>query len=79
VVHGGAFEIVETDRNPAQESARVFKDTVKVGPGEHYDVVWEARELGQWLLHCHIPHHTTNDNTEQKGGGGLMMVINVTP
>ena len=47
MVHGGRFEIVETDRNPVQESARVFKDTAKVGPGEHYDVVWEARELGQ--------------------------------
>jgi len=30
VVHGGAFEIVETDRNPVQESARVFKDTVNI-------------------------------------------------
>jgi FtsP/CotA-like multicopper oxidase with cupredoxin domain len=52
---------------------------VKVGPGEHYDVVWEAREPRQWLLHRHIPYHTTNGNTEQEGGGGLMMVINVTP
>jgi hypothetical protein len=39
----------------------------------------EVREPGQWLLHCHVPHHTTNDNTEQEGGGGLMLVINVTP
>jgi FtsP/CotA-like multicopper oxidase with cupredoxin domain len=76
-IHGGPFEIVETDGNPVQDSARVLKDTVNVGPGERYDVVWEAREPGQWLLHCHIPHHTTNDNTEQEGGGGLMMVINV--
>ena len=44
---------------------------------ERYDVVWEAREPGEWLIHCHIPHHTT-DNTEQEGGGGLMAVINVT-
>ena len=76
-IHGGPFEIVETDGNPVQESARVLKDTVNVGPGERYDVIWEAREPGKWLLHCHIPHHTTNDNTEQEGGGGLMMVINV--
>jgi manganese oxidase len=78
-IHGGPFEIVETDGNPVEESARVLKDTVNVGPGERYDVIWEAREPGKWLLHCHIPHHTTNDNTEQEGGGGLMMVINVTP
>ena len=77
-IHGGPFEIVETDGNPVPEAAQIEKDTVNVGPGERYDVIWEAREPGKWLLHCHIPHHTTNDNTEQGGGGGLMMVINVT-
>ena len=77
-VHGGPFEIVETDGNVVPEEARILKDTVNVGPGERYDVIWEAREPGKWLLHCHIPHHTTNDNTEQEGGGGLMAVINVT-
>ena len=77
-VHGGPFEIVETDGNVVPEEARLLKDTVNVGPGERYDVVWKAREPGKWLLHCHIPHHTTNDNTEEEGGGGLMAVINVT-
>jgi manganese oxidase len=77
-VHGGPFEIVETDGNVVPEGSRLLKDTVNVGPGERYDVVWEARKPGKWLIHCHIPHHTTNDNTEQEGGGGLMAVINVT-
>ena len=77
-VHGGPFEIVETDGNVVPDDARLLKDTVNVGPGERYDVVWEARVPGKWLVHCHIPHHTTNDNTEQEGGGGLMAVINVT-
>lgn len=77
-VHGGPFEIVQTDGNPVSESARILKDTVNVGPGERYDVIWEARKPGKWLVHCHIPHHTTNDNVEQEGAGGLTMVINVT-
>ena len=77
-VHGGPFEIVQTDGNPVPEGARIEKDTVNVGPGERYDVIWEAREPGKWLVHCHIPHHTTNDNVEEEGGGGLTMVINVT-
>jgi len=47
-------------------------------PGERYDVIWEAREPGKWLLHCHINHHTTNDNREQEGGGGLMLILNVS-
>lgn len=76
-VHGGPFRIVETDGNAVPEGGRLLKDTVNVGPGERYDVVWEAREPGRWLLHCHIPHHTTNDNTEQEGAGGLTAVIEV--
>ena len=78
-IHGGPFTIVETDGNPVPETARIEKDVINVGPGERYDVIWTAREPGKWLLHCHIPHHTTNDNTEEQGGGGLTMVINVTP
>ena len=78
-IHGGPFEIVETDGYPVPEGARLTKDTVNVGPGERYDVIWEALRPGKWLLHCHIPHHTTNDNTEVEGGGGLMAVIDVSP
>ncbi len=77
-IHGGPFEIVETDGYPVPPAARLIKDPVNVGPGERYDVVWEARHPGKWLLHCHIPHHTTNDNTEVEGGGGLMTVIDVS-
>lgn len=77
-VHGGPFKIVATDGNPVPETAQIDKDTVNVGPGERYDVIWEAREPGKWLIHCHIPHHTTNDNVEEQGAGGLTMLINVT-
>jgi FtsP/CotA-like multicopper oxidase with cupredoxin domain len=77
-IHGGPFEIVETDGNPVPAGAHFLKDTVNVGPGERYDVIWTARRPGKWLLHCHIPHHTTNDNVEEKGGGGLTTVIDVS-
>jgi FtsP/CotA-like multicopper oxidase with cupredoxin domain len=77
-IHGGPFRIVATDGNAVPASAQVLKDTVDVGPGERYDVIWTARRPGRWLLHCHIPHHTTNDNVEQHGGGGLTMVIDVS-
>jgi FtsP/CotA-like multicopper oxidase with cupredoxin domain len=76
--HGGPFQIVATDGNPVPEGARIVKDTVNVGPGERYDVVWTAREPGRWLLHCHIPHHTTNNNVEEQGGGGLTLIIEVS-
>ena len=56
----------------------------------HYDVQppepldqWDSPPFaavqrdGKWLVHCHIPHHTSNNNTETQGGGGLMAIIEV--
>ena len=76
-IHGGPFTIVAADGNPVPAAAQLAKDTIAVQPGERYDVVWTARRKGKWLLHCHVLHHTTNDDLETKGGGGLTMVINV--
>jgi FtsP/CotA-like multicopper oxidase with cupredoxin domain len=76
-VHGGPFTVVALDGQTLKESARYEADTVNVGPGQRYDVIWPARRPGKWLVHCHIPHHTTNNNTEQHGGGGLMMILDV--
>lgn len=76
-VHGGPFTVVARDGQVLPESARFQADTVNVGPGQRYDVIWKALQPGKWLVHCHIPHHTTNNNVEQDGGGGLMMVLDV--
>ena len=74
-LHGVPFKVVATDGHPVPEMAQLTKDTISVAPGERYDVEFVATEPGQWMLHCHILHHTTNDNVEP---GGLMLVINVT-
>jgi FtsP/CotA-like multicopper oxidase with cupredoxin domain len=76
-VHGGSFQVVALDGETLADTARYLADTVNVGPGQRYDVIWTARKPGKWLVHCHIPHHTTNNNVEQKGGGGLMVVLDV--
>jgi FtsP/CotA-like multicopper oxidase with cupredoxin domain len=78
-IHGGPFEVVARDGSTIPTAARYFADTVNIGPGQRYDVVWKARRPGKWLIHCHISHHTTNNNAEIKGGGGLMVVIDVSP
>lgn len=74
-LHGMPFRIVATDGHPMPEAAQLTKDTVSVAPGERYDIEFIASEPGKWMLHCHILHHTTNDNVEP---GGLMLVVNVT-
>lgn len=74
-IHGPAFRIVATDGHDVPEAAVLTKDTVLVGPGERYDIEWRPTETGMWMLHCHIPHHTTNDHQEL---GGLMLTLEVT-
>jgi FtsP/CotA-like multicopper oxidase with cupredoxin domain len=77
-VHGGPFTAIVLDGETLPKTARYRADTVNVGPGQRYDVIWPARRPGKWLVHCHIPHHTTNNNTEQQGGGGLTMILDVS-
>lgn len=76
-VHGGPFTVVARDGYDLNEAARFEADTVNVGPGQRYDVIWKARLPGKWIVHCHIPHHTTNNNVEQRGAGGLTMILDV--
>jgi FtsP/CotA-like multicopper oxidase with cupredoxin domain len=78
-IHGGPFEVIAVDGQTLRRSARYFADTVNVGPGQRFDVMWRARQPGKWLIHCHIGHHTTNNNVEMSGGGGLMMLIEASP
>jgi len=73
-LHGFPFKIVATDGNDVPDSAQWTKDVVSVAPGERYDIEFTPDRPGKWMLHCHIPHHTTNDHHEP---GGLMMMIDV--
>jgi FtsP/CotA-like multicopper oxidase with cupredoxin domain len=76
-IHGGPFVVVARDGETLPPEARFKADTINVGPGQRYDVIWTALNPGKWLIHCHIGHHTTNNNVEMQGGGGLMMLIQV--
>lgn len=76
-IHGGPFTVVGVDGNALPMSQQYLADTINVGPGQRYDVLWTALEPGQWLIHCHINHHTTNNNVETDGAGGLTMIIDV--
>ncbi len=78
-MHGGPFTVVARDGVVLAPSARFDADVINVGPGQRYDVVWPAREPGKWILHCHIPHHTLNNNVETNGAGGLTLLVLVAP
>jgi len=54
-LHGMVQQVIAKDgRRLAQP---YFVDTLNVAPGERYDVLVTASELGVWALHCHILSH----------------------
>jgi len=63
-IHGGPCTVVARDGETLSSAACYQADTVNVGPGQRYDVIWPARKAGQWLIHCHLWHHTANNNTK---------------
>ena len=78
-MHGGPFTVVARDGVLFAPGARFEADVLNIGPGQRYDVIWPAREPGKWIFHCHIPHHTLNNNVEERGGGGLTLLVVVAP
>jgi len=72
-IHGGPFEVVARDGETVPASARFLADTVNVGPGQRYDVVWRARRPGKWMIHCHTPSHREQqygDHGRRRPDGG---------
>jgi plastocyanin len=51
-----------------------FADTVSVGPGERYTVLFNAKAAGAWVWHCHILNHAERDT----GMFGMVTAISVS-
>ncbi|WP_435162999.1 multicopper oxidase family protein [Paenibacillus glycanilyticus] len=67
-LHGQQFVVTATDGNSLTLHNRYLKNTILVGSGETYDIEFKAHNPGNWLFHCHIPHHMANNFTENLGG-----------
>ena len=69
-LHGHTFDVVRKDGHllPAPYKA----DTLLLGPGERYDIIFEANNPGRWMVHDHVDHHTVNG---KKPHGGIMSVV----
>lgn len=65
-LHGHQFMIKASDGNELPYCIK--KNTIDVASGETWDVEFAATNPGIWPLHCHIPHHMTNNMTEPSGG-----------
>ena len=77
-IHLHGFTFWETGREAArqQESAWIRGNTVLVGVAQAKDIEFVADRTGDWMLHCHLPHHMMNQMASNVGpmtrmGGGM--------
>lgn len=70
-LHGHSFVVTHRDGRPVKVPQE--QDTLFIGPGERYDLVFTATNPGLWLFHCHVVPHVTNDG--QYPGGLLIPVV----
>jgi FtsP/CotA-like multicopper oxidase with cupredoxin domain len=66
-LHGVQFHVTGTEGGRVPESAWYPGNTVIVGVAQARDVEFEAKYAGDWMLHCHLPHHMMNQMVSMVG------------
>ena len=74
-LHGMNFTVVAYDGVALPPAQQVVRNTIAVNPGEMVDIEIVADAPGDWMFHCHVLHHLTNDGVEP---GGLLTMLRVT-
>jgi len=66
-LHGHTFQVTGTEGGRIPESAWIPGNTVLVGVAQARDIEFVANNPGDWMLHCHLPHHMMNQMSSNVG------------
>lgn len=66
-LHGHTFYTTGTEGGRIPETAWWPGNTVLVGVAQARDVEFIADNPGDWMLHCHLPHHMMNQMSSHVG------------
>lgn len=66
-IHGHQFYVTGTEGGRIPESAWFPGNTVLVGVAQARDIEFDAIYAGDWMLHCHLPHHMMNQMVSMVG------------
>jgi hypothetical protein len=66
-LHGNTFHITGTEGGRIPEAAWWPGNTVLVGVAQARNVEFVANNPGDWMLHCHLPHHMMNQMSSNVG------------
>ena len=67
-LHGHQFYVTGTEGGRAPEPTWYPGNTVLVGVAQARDIEFQAKYSGNWMLHCHLPHHMMNSMSDLLGG-----------
>jgi manganese oxidase len=68
-LHGHEFFTTGTEAGRQPRNNWVPGNTVLVGVAQARDVEFVAKNRGDWMLHCHLPHHMMNQMSSMVGSG----------
>jgi len=66
-LHGHQFYVTGTEGGRIPESKWYPENTVLVGVAQVRVIEFDAKYLGDWMLHCHLPHHMMNQMISMVG------------
>jgi manganese oxidase len=66
-MHGHTFHVTGTEGGRIPQMAWWPGNTVLVGVGQARDVEFVANNPGDWMVHCHLPHHMMNQMSSSAG------------
>ena len=66
-LHGHTFYVTGTEGGRIPQSAWIPGNTVLVGVAQARDIEFVASNPGDWMLHCHLPHHMMNQMASTVG------------
>ena len=85
-LHGHTWRVVATGAGDNPTSTHTLGNTILVPTAQTMDVIIdEVKTPGEWMFHCHLPHHVTNNmdiepipgEPMDMDNGGMHIIMNV--
>lgn len=78
-MHGHQFEVTGTEAGRKPPQTWFPENTVIVGVAQARCIEFEAKNLGDWMIHCHLPHHMMNQMVTMVGPMPTTMEMGPSP
>ena len=66
-LHGNQFAVTGTEAGRKPQHLWFDENTVIVGVAQAREIEFDAKYVGDWMLHCHLPHHMMNQMVSMVG------------